>query len=87
MGIITGMLSLVAFFRAVTEVSLILVFGYFIPVVETLAAIRTQPETHPIGDAKMDSLVGMWTGIVCLEAISGVKITKQEMLGLSEWSI
>jgi hypothetical protein len=69
MGLVSGVLGFMVFLRSVAEVTLILVFGYIIPVMETLATVRIHPGGHPMADIKIDSLMGMWTGIVCLEAI------------------
>lgn len=85
MGLISAIQAFFWFFRSIFEVSLIIIFGYFVPIIETLATIRQLPENQPIPDSKLDSLVGLWTGIVCFEGILiPVDFVKPVFVGL--WS-
>ena len=44
-------------------------FGYIIPIVETMAAIKYSNTQDTISDAKTESLLGLWFGVILIEAI------------------
>lgn len=63
---------LYAFFmhlRAVTEAASIILFGYIIPIIESLALTKPQRQNEEISDTRLKKVLGLWTGVVLLEAI------------------
>jgi hypothetical protein len=63
---------ILAFFmhlKALLEAALILIFGYFIPIIETLATVKPPSQNTELAQEKIDSLVGMWAGVIIMEAI------------------
>lgn len=68
-----GFLSIVfAFFlhlKEVLEAAMIIFFGYVVPIIETLAVIKLQRLNEGLPQTKLKKLLGMWAGIILLEAI------------------
>lgn len=55
-------------FRLVIEMSAIIIFGYIMPIVETLAEVKSPEHSEQLSNEKRDSLLGLWTGVITLEA-------------------